>query len=59
MSHKILLAIICCLILLLLTSCDGDFLWVEDQKIVLCATLSAVLILCCIGFYKIKQRRKR
>lgn len=59
MSQKILRANMLCSLVFLLTSCDGDFVWVDEQKTVLCSMLLAILIMCIGGFWGILRKSRK
>ena len=59
MSQRFLRTIAYCSFLLLLTGCDGDFVWVDNQKIVLCSTLFAIMIMCLGCFYGIIHKKNK
>ena len=59
MCKRFLGAMACCSFLLLLTSCDGDFVWVDNQKIVLCSALLAIFVMCLGCFLGLKHKKDK
>ena len=58
MLNKVLRAIAYCSFLLMLASCDGDVLWVDNRKIVFTALVSIIFIMFCV-YCGLKLRNNR